>query len=191
MEVLAARGAACSKSTQSSTALLTRGPTPGPLCCIMLSVQVRDGGLFGNNGMCDRLPGSSLPAVSDSPCSLIMLRLSPPDSLWSSCSLLLRGAFFPSSQYTQAKVHSGADSASSCVPQGEEIKASSPSCLGVHRQDLCPLPGFYTARNMKMAHVWEEERCRVLLAGLMQFLIPEASVGAVEDGAGLGASTRR
>lgn len=42
-----------------------------------------------------------------------------------------------------------------------------------------------------MADVWEEERCRVLLAGLMQFLVPEVSVGAVGAGAGLGASARR
>lgn len=31
--------------------------------------------------------------LSDSPCRLFMLHLSPPDSLWSSCSLLLGGAF--------------------------------------------------------------------------------------------------
>lgn len=33
--------------------------------------------------------------LSDSPCRLFMLHLSPPDSLWSSCSLLLGGAFLP------------------------------------------------------------------------------------------------
>lgn len=42
-----------------------------------------------------------------------------------------------------------------------------------------------------MAPVWEEEHCRVLLAGLVQFLMPEVFVGAVGAGAGLGASARR
>lgn len=131
------------------------------------------------------LPG--VPSVPDHPGSCSPLRLSPPGSLQSSRFLLL-GAPPP------AGVAGGANSASSWVPGGGQIKAAPRSCLLAavrgHRQGLCPLPRLLHGDG-KVALVGEEGHGGVLVAALVPVGIPEVPMGAGTWGATVTLSSSR